>query len=208
MPVRGLEPAPGTLFSGNFEAFATAILTSACASFYDVQVICLRTSERARTRLPNTTRQVLHGGVPYEHPPPRRGGRGALGDTVARRRETPRARSRRLSRGWTAPHRTVARSRRPRARAQVAPRGSKIEQAMRTIRANQISAVRARRRPVAQCSSVQKQDRAVHTGHIRRLSRPRSSTSPSAARNLMTTRRRSRRSASRRTTRCARSPSR
>ena len=41
-----------------------------------------------------------------------------------------------------------------------------------------------------------------------RSSKRKNSTSPSAARNLMMTRRRSRRSGSRRTTRCARSPSR
>ena len=50
--------------------------------------------------------------------------------------------------------------------------------------------------------------RDLHAGPTRRSSRPRSSTSPSAARSWTTTRPRSRPSASRRTTRCARSPSR
>ena len=54
------------------------------------------------------------------------------------------------------------------------------------------------------CNSL----RDFHTGPTRRSSRPRSSTSPSAARNWTTTRRRSRLLESRRTTRCAPSPSR
>ena len=54
---------------------------------------------------------------------------------------------------------------------------------------------------------LDKSPRDFHTGPTRRSSKPRSSTSPSAARNWTMTRPRSRRSGSRRTTRCAPSPS-
>ena len=98
------------------------------------------------------------------------------------------------------------RSRRRHARPpQVLQLKSKIEQAMRASVSEPISDSPVRFTKVhAICNSL----RDFHTGPTRRSSRPRSSTSPSAARSSTTTRPRSRRSESRRTTRCAPSPSR
>ena len=141
------------------------------------------------------------------------------------------------SMGETRRRRTVARSRGRRARA-VAPsladfgrsrtararRDDREENTRRSSsssprssrpceirRGNQISGTPRHRRDVVPATASAREPQSLrdfHAGHIPRLSRPRSSTSPSAARNLMMTRPRSRRSASRRTSRCAPSPSR
>ena len=146
----------------------------------------------------------------------------SMGET--RRRRTVARSRRRRARAVAPPLADFGRSRTARAR-----RDDREENARRSssssprssrpcgrLRRNQSSGTpRCRRdrvgsmaRRFAKVHATFKSRRDVHAGHTARSSRPRSSTSPSAARNLMTTRRRSRRSASRRTTRCARSPSR
>ena len=183
------------------------------------EAICLRASERARARGGGHPRRHGAWRRPTAPPTPRRRVDG--GDEAPQDRRpvatTPRARGRAVSRGfWTEPHGARPPQRPRRKRAQVLQLKSKIEQAMRTSVWSQISDTpRCRRdrvgsmaRRFTKVRAILNSRRDLHTGHIPRLSRPRSSTSPSAARSWTTTRRRSRRSASRRTSRCARSPSR
>ena len=129
----------------------------------------------------------------------------AMGET--RRRSTVvrlrgrRARRRRSCERLNASTRPRRRHARP---PQVLQLKSKIEQAMQTSVWESGSMAWRFTKVHAILNSL----RDFHTGPTRRSSRPRSSTSPSAARSSTTTPRRSRLLESRRTTRCAPSPSR
>ena len=165
-----------------------------------------RSAHRRRQTPPTGAAMKLFA---YEHPSgPVHEVEVTLGDTAHWRRlrrsnATTRSRRRRVDAFVAAPSR---------ARSQVLQLKSKIEQAMRTsARGNQISGTPRHRRDVVPATASAREPqslRGFHIGHTPKSLRPRSSTSPSAARNWTTTRRRSRRSASRRTTRCAPSPSR
>ena len=153
-------------------------------------------------------------------PLPRRWGtRGAAGPSPGRE-DAARARSHILSRildgSSTAREPVAPRASRSRP-SQVLQLKSKIEQAMWTsARESNFKPPSTYRRDRVGSTAWSSSRRSttfnslldVHAGPTPKSSRPRSSTSPSAARNLTTTPRRSRRSGSRRTTRCARSPSR
>ena len=147
----------------------------------------------------------------YEHPSgPVHEVEVTLGDTAHWRRlrrsnATTRSRRRRVDAFVAAPSR---------ARSQVLQLKSKIEQAMRTsvqesnFRQSDVVPVTASARWRGGSRRIFNSLRDVHAGPTPKSSKRKNSTSPSAARNWTTTRRRSRRSASRRTTRCAPSPSR
>ena len=149
-----------------------------------------RSAHRRRQTPPTGAAMKLFA---YEHPSgPVHEVEVTLGDTAHWRRL-------RRSNASTRPRRRHARP------PQVLQLKSKIEQAMRT------SAWESNfRHATTRCPRVGSISHRgdFHTGPTRRSSRPRSSTSPSAARNWTTTRRRSRLLESRRTTRCAPSPSR
>ena len=154
---------------------------------------------------PRTPRNRVDGGD--EAPQDRR--------PVARR---PRARGRAVSRGFildgAAPHApaaTTAKQTRAGPPTQVQDRaghaGVCVGIKLQTAHVVAVTAS-ARRRGVREGPRILNSLRDFRTGPTPKSSRPRSSTSPSAARSSTTTLKRSRRSASRRTTRCAPSPSR
>ena len=150
---------------------------------------------------------------PHAPPPRRWGTRGAAGPSPGRD-DAARARSRRLSRilDGAAPHApaaTTAKKTRAGPPAQVQDRAGHADfGAGITCRRRDVVPVTASRwRGGSRRSTTFNSRREPHTGP-RKSSKRKNNTSPSAARSSTTTPRRSRRSGSRRTTRCARSPSR
>ena len=151
---------------------------------------------------------------PHAPPPRRWGTRGAAGPSPGRDDDAARARSRLLSRisdgaAPRAPAATTAKQTRAGPPTQVQDRAGHADfGAGITCRRRDVVPVTASRwRGGSRRSTTFNSRREPHTGP-RKSSKRKNNTSPSAARSSTTTPRRSRRSGSRRTTRCARSPSR